>query len=240
MSSDIFNKQKKAISFLLEVIIGGVLILALIFIIIYVSAPSIAKAAKTTCFSIGDIAKGSCIEKEEDCLGTTNKYAKCPEKTPFCCLGEVKSKAGETPATGGQAPLTPVSTTKPETPQVKGVMEFYCKCKIDKDLMIITDTFSKLEIKDIKKDNVDFKATAGIKYELQARGTEEIKYCRISIAGQNKQVGGDCSKDKGPSLSFTFPKTGDFDINLNGYDKQGGAQIASAVVDIKAGEGLIG
>src|SRR3989344_2513140 len=138
----------------ISIIMVAIILIIVAWLLIHYNVVAFAKS-KIVCSSLG-VADGFCIEKKEDCVGVINPLAKCDEKLPFCCLGELKSKAGETPATGGQAPLTPVNTTEPETPQTKGVMEFYCKCKIDKDLMVITNTFSKLEIKDLKKDNVDF------------------------------------------------------------------------------------
>jgi len=241
-------KNKKGMDKLMEVILVSVALLGMIFIIWIITRSDVNKAAGIVpCFSPTEEAH--CLGTVDDCTksgGNLFKVGTCPTKdNPVCCIGG-SGKPSSSPAVATTSPdqAAPTTATTPsEAPQLKGTMQFFCKCKIENGYLVGPNwlssivsfalSFNKMDMADIKKGNTDFKSKKDAEYEIQARGTDDVKYCRISVVGQNYDAEGACSKDNGPSVKVKFAKEGDYDVNLFGYDKKGGTRAASAVVDIK-------
>lgn len=204
----------------LHIIIGAVLILAVVFVLIYLNVSKTGAASKFTCKVGLGVAEGYCISDKEKCDGITNPLGSgCPKEKPVCCVGQAPKDAS-----GGDA-------AKPA-----GTVEFYCKCELKGEYLepTTTGTFNKIEFPDTRAGGVDFKIKKDTQLEMQIRGTDAVKFCRIEIASKDKKSSAEetCSKDGGPTRIFKFENADEFDIILEGYDKQNGNLIASAIGDV--------
>lgn len=216
-SSDLRGLNKKAQHTALKVVVVAILILILVGVLIYLNVGTGMKAG-VGCVAPG-VGKGKCVAEQGECIGIINPIAKgCKPPNPHCCIGEVAE--GEGVEGPGGEPVTG------EESGLKGSVEFYCKCKIEDGYLVADESFQKMSAQ-------SFKAKTGVEYVMQARGTEDIKYCKMNVQDQGKAAGGTCDSGSGPSLRFTFSQ-GDFKINLYGYDKKDGTKVSSSAVDVTA------
>lgn len=205
-------KTKAEASMPLTIVVVAILIIAVVFVLIFLNVGKAAQAGKIGCVSPG-VGKGFCVEKEELCNGVVNPVATgCPKMKPFCCIGEA-ADAGT------------VQTGTTTQPTLKGSVMLYCKCKLEDVYMVSGDKYNRI-------DAANLKIKKGESVLVQARGTDDVKWCKIKVAGQGKS--GTCSKDSGPSLTVKFDKEGDFKIELDGYNMKGDTKtLSSSAANLK-------
>lgn len=240
MSSFRIARNKRSASLPLTLLVVAMIVLATGIIWLLVTTPTIKKASKFECTGLG--YTGQCVETGK-CTGSVFSVATCPKDKPQCCV------TSKPPVIGDEGIDTSKKTeggaeTKAgenEAAKIKGSMKFYCKCNAENGYLVgpgwISSfvglaSFKDVGISDAKKGNVDFKAKKDIGVDIQARGTDDIKYCKISLSNVGSSEGA-CDKDKGPTLKIKLTNPGDYDIVLEGYDKQSGTNPVSVVVDIK-------
>lgn len=203
----------------LTAIITVVLVLIVVFVFIYLNVNKAGAASKFACKVGLGVAEGYCISDKEKCDGITNPLGSgCPKEKPICCVGKA-----------------PKDTSGGDAAKPSGTVEFHCKCKLEDEYLVPTtdDVFNKIEFPDTKAGGIDFKVKKDTQLEMQIRGTDAVKYCSIKTNLKVPQSAkGDCDAQKPISLDVKFDQTGDFDITLDGYDKQGGNLIASATGDV--------
>lgn len=217
----------------MEVIIGIVILAAIAYVLIHTNVISVGGSKMRCNVNLG-IAEGDCITNDETCVGVAYPLGKgCPEDKPICCV----KKTGAT-ATGSKTPAKS-DAAQPSTGEtaLKGSVKFYCKCKIDNGYLVASDTYAAFDASQA------LKVKKGAELEMQARGTEDITFCRLAVGeGEAEKVTeGACNKDSGPEIKFKFGTEAPVNIHMTGFQKEKGSEINKLLLNIKVEKiGLFG
>lgn len=191
---------------------GIILIVLIIIFFAYKTAQAFSKSG-IPCQGNFGLNKVYCVENRENCNGKVIDNLKCSDDKPFCCESSDTiggDESGTTKSSGGGE--TEVS--------LSGKAEFYCKCRLEDDVLVPADTFTKFDA------GKAYNAKKGTTYVVQARGTGNVEYCKIT-AGKSSS-GKNCNGTAGPSADVTSDTAEGVNIALEGRDKNGGTLINSA------------